>query len=105
MNNDKFNEVKAKHPEWSDEQIWTAISLDMQADVVINEKGNDILIEDSDIMTSIIQGAMDWLAETLPIIFEKVRKMFVNLLQNLDTWIRKGWDYLMQIISNGFYYE
>ena len=41
----------------------------------------------------------------LPLIFEKVKKMFANLLQNLGTWIRKGWDYLMQIISNGFYYE
>lgn len=36
MNNLKFDEIKAKHPEWSDEQIWTAISLDMQADNVIS---------------------------------------------------------------------
>ena len=104
-NNSVYQRIKEKHPDWSDEQIWTAASLDMQADVVIDQKGKDVSVNEPDIMEMIIRGAMDWLDEALPLIFEKVKKMFANLLQNLGTWIRKGWDYLMQIISNGFYYE
>ena len=42
MSNPKYDEYKAKHPDWSDEQIWTAISLDMEADVVIENKGKDV---------------------------------------------------------------
>lgn len=95
-----YQEFKAKHPEWSDEQIWTAVSLDMQTDVVINEKGDDISIDDPDIIEGIIRGAMEWLDEALPVIFEKVRNFFTNLLQNLSGWIRKGLDYVMEYISN-----
>ena len=95
-----IQEFKAKHPEWSDEQIWTAVSLDMQTDVVINEKGDDISIDDPDIIEGIIRGAMEWLDEALPVIFEKVRNFFTNLLQNLSGWIRKGLDYVMEYISN-----
>ena len=105
MSNPKYDEYKAKHPDWSDEQIWTAASLDMQADVVIEQKGKDASVNEPDIMELIIRGAIEWLDEALPLIFEKVKQMFANLLQNLGSWIRKGWDYLMQIISKGFIYE
>lgn len=94
-----YQKIKEKHPEWSDEQIWTAVSLDMQADVVINEKGDDISINDPDIIEGIIRGAMEWLDEVLPVVFEKVRALFSNLLQNLGNWIRKGLDYVMEYIS------
>lgn len=97
--NPTFLRIKEKHPEWSNEQIWTAVSLDMQADVVINEKGDDISINDPDIIEGIIRGAMEWLDEVLPVVFEKVRVLFSNLLQNLGNWIRKGLDYVMEYIS------
>ena len=32
---EKFDIIKEKHPNWSDEQIWSAVSLDMEADRVI----------------------------------------------------------------------
>lgn len=99
MNIDKFNEIKAKHPEWSDEQVWTAVSLDMQTDVVINQKGDDISMEDPDIIEEIIKGAMNWLEEVLPIIFEKVHNILERFLENIGEWIRKGIDYIIQAIS------
>ena len=95
-----YQKIKAKHPEWSNEQIWTAVSLDMQADAVINEKGDDISRNDPDIIEGIIKGAMEWLDEVLPAIFEKVINLFSNLLQNLSGCIRKGLDYVMEYISN-----
>lgn len=99
MNSEKFNEIKAKHPEWSDEQVWTAVSLDMQTDVVINQKGDDISMEDPDIIEEIIRGAMGWLEEVLPIIFEKVHNILETFLENIGEWIRKGIDYIIQTIS------
>lgn len=103
-NNTVYQRIKEKHPDWSDEQIWTAASLQMQADVVLDSH-EEVSFEDPDIMELIIRGAMEWLDEALPLIFEKVKQMFANLLQNLGTWIRKGWEYVMQIISKGFIYE
>lgn len=103
-NNTVYQRIKEKHPDWSDEQIWTAASLQMQADVVLDSH-EEVSFEDPDIMELIIRGAMEWLDEALPLIFEKVKQMFANLLQNLGAWIRKGWEYVMQIISKGFIYE
>ena len=48
MNNQKYEEFKAKHPEWTDEQILTAISLDMQSNKVIEEKGENVDPNDPD---------------------------------------------------------
>lgn len=99
MNNEKYNAMKAKHPEWSDEQIWTAISLDMQADATIEKKGGNINPNDPDIITEIIKRAAEWLVATLPVIFERVKPFFKKLLDNLAVWIQKGWDYVSVLIS------
>ena len=59
MSNVKFDEIKAKHPEWSEEQIWTAVSLDMQADNVITQKGEDIDSNDLDIIKEILRVCLN----------------------------------------------
>lgn len=99
MNNPKYDEIKAKHPDWSDEQIWTAISLDMQADTVINEKGDDINPDDPDVITEILRGAKTWLKEVLPDIFAKVAKFFDNLLSTIGEWVQKGLTYAIDAIA------
>lgn len=100
---DKFNIIKEKHPNWSDEQIWTAVSLDMEADRVIEEKG-EVNPDDPDIIEEIIRGAMEWLDDALPMIMEKVRDLFNALLQNIGNWLRKGMEYVMDFIGNWFVY-
>lgn len=99
MNSDKYNEIKAKHPDWSDEQIWTAISLDMQTDTVINERGNDVDPNDPDIISEIIQGARVWLQEVLPNIFAKVAQVFDKLLSTIGEWVQKGLSYVIEAIA------
>ena len=103
--NPKYNEFKSKHPDWSDEQIWTAVSLDMQADNVIENKGKDVNPNDPDIIEQIIRGAMEWLDEALPYIFEKVREFFYRLLSNLGDWIREGLNYVLEHLTKYFIYE
>lgn len=104
MNNEKYNAMKAKHPEWSDEQIWTAISLDMQANATIEKKGgNNINPNDPDIFTTIVKAAEEWIKVALPIIFERVKPFFKKLLDNLAVWIQKGWDYVSVLISKWNY--
>lgn len=60
MNNPKYDYYKAKHPEWSDEQIWTAVSLDMESDKVIDEKGADVDPNDPDMIKEVLDGARRW---------------------------------------------
>ena len=100
---EKFDIIKEKHPNWSDEQIWSAVSLDMEADRVIEEKG-EISPNDPDIIEEIIRGAMEWLDDAFPMILEKVRNLFNALLQNIGNWLRKGMEYVMDFIGNWFVY-
>lgn len=98
MSNAKFEQIKAKHPNWSDEQIWTAVSLDMESDKVIEEKGQDIDSNDPNIFASIVEGAKQWLHEVLPVIFEKVKDFFNDLLAQVKAWIGKKLPEIMERI-------
>lgn len=99
MNNSKFNNIKAKHPEWSDEQIWTAVSLDMETDNVIENRGSDIDPNDPNTIKQIVTGAKKWLEEVLPNIFEKVAKFFEKLIITIGTWVQKGLTYVVELID------
>ena len=102
MNNSKYDEMKSKHPDWSDEQIWTAISLDMEADKVIDEKGSDVNPDDPNIIKEILIGAKKWLSEVLPQIFERVRNFFDKLITTIGTWVKKGLAYVVDLIDTLF---
>lgn len=99
MENPKFNEIKAKHPDWSDEQIWTALSLNMEADNVIENAGDDIDPNDPDIIKEIIVGAQNWLKEVLPNIFAKVAQFFERMISTIGEWVQKGLSYVVDAIA------
>lgn len=99
MDNPKFNEIKAKHPDWSDEQIWTALSLNMEADNVIENAGDDIDPNDPDIIKEIIVGAQNWLKEVLPNIFAKVALFFERMISTIGEWVQKGLSYVVDAIA------
>lgn len=99
MDNPKFNEIKAKHPDWSDEQLWTALSLNMEADNVIENAGDDIDPNDPDIIKEIIVGAQNWLKEVLPNIFAKVAQFFERMISTIGEWVQKGLSYVVDAIA------
>jgi hypothetical protein len=100
MGNKKFDEFKSKHPEWSDEQIWTAVSIDMQSDTTIEEKGKDVNPNDPDILKQILIGAKKWLQDVLPVIFEKIKAFFEDLISSFEKWVKKGIDYILEAIGH-----
>lgn len=85
-NNERFDRIKAKHPDWSDDQVWMALSLDLQQDATI-EQNKDVDPNDPDIWNTIVTKAKDWLQEVLPVVFEKVKEFFNTLLKRLKEWI------------------
>lgn len=89
MSNAQFERIKAKHPGWSDEQIWTAVSIDMESGRVFGEEGKDVDPNDPNIFKSIVEGAKQWMQEVLPAIFEKVKDFFNNLLVQVKAWIEQ----------------
>ena len=99
MENPKFKEIKTKHPDWSDEQIWTALSLNMEADNVIENAGDDIDPNDPDIIKEIIVGAQNWLKEVLPNIFAKVAQFFERMISTIGEWVQKGLSYVVDAIA------
>lgn len=102
MNNPKYDLTKANHPEWSDEQVWTAISLDMETDRVIEIKGSDVTPDDPTIIKEIINGAKKWLSDVLPQVFERVKSFFDNLINTIGAWVKKGLEYVVDLIDQMF---
>ncbi|MCQ2273382.1 MAG: hypothetical protein MJZ86_01155 [Bacteroidales bacterium] len=90
MNNELFENMKKLHPDWSDAQIWTAISLDMESEKQIEKGGKDIDPNDPGLLKSIVAGARAWLKEVLPIIFEKVKAFFDYIKDHIGEWVAAG---------------
>ena len=88
-NNERFDRIKAKHPDWSDDQVWMAVSLDLQQDATI-EQNKDVDPNDPNIWKTIVTKAKDWLNAVLPVVFEKVKEIFNTLLNRLKEWIAEN---------------
>lgn len=99
MEKNKFEEMKKLHPDWSDAQIWTAISLDMESEKQIEKGGHDIDPKDPNLLKSIVEGAREWLKEVLPMVFEKVRDFFDYVKENIGQWISYGIEMLKTWIN------
>lgn len=99
-NNDRYNFYKRNHPEWSEEQIWMAISIDMKAKDTVKKGGEDIDIHDESVLKKILEGAREWLNVVLPDIYEKVKNFFDNILKNIGKWIQQGLNYLLDKLDN-----
>lgn len=102
MSNQKYDEYKRQHPEWNDEQIWTAISLSMEAENVIDNAGKNVSADDPEIWEKIVVGARNWLSVTLPGIFARVGSFFDNLLSTIGQWVGKGLRYIFDAIAGLF---
>lgn len=94
MLNERYNNIKELHPDWSEEQIQVACSLGMEVDKTI-EENKDIDPDDPDVVKRIIEGARDWLREALPEIFAQVSSFFDYLLNTFGEWVKKGLSYLL----------
>lgn len=98
-NHPKYKFYKELHPDWSDDQIKTAISIDMSAENEVNRRGKDINPDDPDLIRDILEGARTWLAEVLPQVFERVRSFFDNIISTLTTWVQNGLKYVVDLIG------
>lgn len=98
-NNKRYNHYKSLHPEWSDDQIWAAISVEMEAENVLDRKGPDMQVNDPDVITEILNGAKKWLQEVLPNVFEKVAVFFDRLISTVGEWIQKGLSFIVESIA------
>lgn len=94
-NNERYKFYKSNYPDWSDEQIWMAISIDLKAKDTVKSNCGDIDLCDESVMVSIIEGARQWLNVVLPDIYEKVKVFFDKIIINIGKWIQKGLNYLI----------
>ena len=99
MNNEKYEYYKNLHPEWRDEQIWSAVSIDMSAAKEISERGNSVSPNDPDLIKAVLDGARNWLRDVLPNVFIKVQAFFDKMIQSIGEWIQKGLSYVIELIS------
>ena len=102
MNSERYNYYKQLHPDWSEEQIWTAVSIDMQAAKTVKQGGEDVDVTDPDVITDILSGAKRWLKEVLPNIFERIGKFIDNAIATVISWAKRGILYLKELIETTF---
>lgn len=99
-NTKRYKFYKDNYPDMSDEQIWTAVSLDIKSKDVVVKNGADVDINSPDIIEQIIRAAARWLEANLPKIFEKVKAYFDKLLDRLaDIILQKIGDIIPYLIS------
>lgn len=98
---DFFQQIKALHPDWSDDQIWTNVSVQMNAQDVISAAGVDVSPTE-ELLRIILEKAQEWLMEVLPEIFERVAEFFIELLSTLPDWAQRGIQYIFELIRTYF---
>lgn len=96
-----FKELKEKHSDWSDEQIWTNVSVMLSSAEAITDGGTDTTYSE-DLLRTVLDKARQWLLETLPEIFEKVADFFTELIDSLPNWAKQGIKYAFKLIVNYF---
>lgn len=99
MYNERYEHYKKLHPEWSEDQIKAAVSIDMSASNVISKEGKDVSPNDPDIIKSILEGARDWLKEVLPDVFSRVSSFFDKLITSVGEWVQKGLAYAINAVE------
>lgn len=70
----------------------------MQTAKTIKEGGEDVDINDSEIVKTILEKAQEWLEDVLPVVFEKVKDLFMRAITTVAEWIGKGINYLIEIL-------
>lgn len=94
-----FNELKTQHPEWSDDQIWTHVSVMIPAEVAVSEYGPNPPAAEQ-LLSMVLEKAKQWLLETLPDVFSRVASFFDDLISNLPDWAKNGISYIFKMIVN-----
>ena len=98
MENPIYDYYKKLHPEWSDDQIWIAVSLHLEGDKAVNNN-KDFDEKDPDFMENLLMGARNWLKEVLPSVFAKVGHFFDQLINTIGEWVQKGLSYAINAIE------
>lgn len=96
---EKYEYYKKLHPEWSQEQIMAAVSIDMSAANEVSKAGKDADPNDPELIGAVLQGAREWLHEVLPEVFAKVAEFFDYLITNIGKWAEKGLAYVVDAID------
>ncbi len=104
---DLFRELKAKHPDWSDEQIWTQVSIMISGADAVTSGGPDVNPTE-EIIRIVLEKAKEWLFEVLPDVFMKVADFFTELIDSLPDWAKNGLKFAFKLIARHFgndYYD
>lgn len=84
-----FNELQKMHPDWSDKQIWAAVSIMLSSDDVISASGPNVTYSE-DLFRTVLEKAKRWLSETLPDIYAEVADYFNELIDNPSDCAKQG---------------
>lgn len=95
-----YQEIREAHPDWSDEQVWTQVSIRLSGEATISNNP-DMTANDNEIVKAIIEMADRWIRDNLPYIWEKVKDWFANILNNIFDWFKeRGWSFITDIFTN-----
>lgn len=94
-----YEEIRAAHPDWTDEQVWTQVSIRISGEGTISLHP-DMAANDNEIVKTIIEMAERWIHDNLPYIWERVKVWFANILNNIIDWFKeRGWSFITNIFA------
>ena len=89
------------HPDWSEDKIDLKSAMDMQADILADEGGQNFSFGD-EIMRMLIDRTKIWIEQNLPELFIRLRNAFEYLLDTLTEWIQRGIDWVIDNLPEFF---
>lgn len=89
MDTKRFNELRSMYPEWSDEKIWTTISIERSSTEAIEAGGTNVSVTPEFVRT-IVNAAGEWLKRELPNIYNKVADFFIVILDEIKRWVKEN---------------
>lgn len=94
-----YQDIKAFHPDWTENQIWTQVSIRMKAgDMIATTDPATLEAQKKEIMRIILRQAQRWLHENLPEIWKHVKDFFASLWDNIVDCVRDSWrDFLNNV--------
>lgn len=98
-----FEEIKGKHPGWTDDQVWTQVGVRIKGEDIISRAPDNMTTNDSEIVRAILRAADEWLRQWLPVVWERVQEWLRGLIERVSEWFRDyGWEFLVNLFNPAY---
>lgn len=89
----EYNRLASKYPSWTHKQIMKKLAFEIEIEDVVNKKGENVNLEDPEIMSWILKGVKSFL-QGVGVYIQELFEVIDNILDALTEMIYRGITYI-----------